>query len=84
MSANVTLPVWLAAILVLLAAWAILERMLIPSVRWFLRRRVSRAIEEIGKRLHLEIRPFSLTKRQVLIDRLIYDPAVLEAYLGTD
>ena len=79
MSANVTLPVWLAAILVLLAAWAILERMLIPSVRWFLRRRVSRAIEEIGKRLHLEIRPFSLTKRQVLIDRLIYDPAVLEA-----
>jgi len=79
MSRAVSVPVWLIAILVLLAAWAILERMLIPSVRWFLRRRVSRAIEEIGKRLHLEIRPFSLTKRQVLIDRLMYDPDVLEA-----
>jgi len=79
MSGVVSVPVWLIAILVLLATWAILERMLIPSVRWFLRRRVSRAIEEIGKRLHLEIRPFSLTKRQVLIDRLMYDPDVLEA-----
>jgi len=79
MSGMVTFPFWLAAVLVLLAGWAILERMLIPSVRWFLRRRVSRAIEEIGKRLHLEIRPFSMTKRQVLIDRLMYDPAVLEA-----
>ncbi|MDX1815343.1 MAG: glycerol-3-phosphate acyltransferase, partial [Thermodesulfobacteriota bacterium] len=41
-------------------------------------RRVNLVIEEIGKRLHLEIRPFSLTKRQVLIDRLMYDPRILE------
>ena len=78
MSGNVTLPVWLAALLFLLAAWAAVYRLLIPSVRWFLRRRVNLVIEEIGKRLHLEIRPFSLTKRQVLIDRLMYDPRILE------
>ena len=79
MSGTITLPVWLAALLFLLAAWAAVYRLLIPSVRWFLRRRVNLVIEEIGKRLHLEIRPFSLTKRQVLIDRLMYDPKILEA-----
>jgi len=79
MSGTITLPVWLAALLILLAAWAAIARLLIPSVRWFLRRRVNLVLEEIGKRLHLEIRPFSLTKRQVLIDRLMYDPKILEA-----
>jgi len=79
MAGHVTLPFWLAALLVLLAVWAALERLLIPSVRWILRRRVNRFIEEISKRLHLEIHPFALTKRQVLIDRLMYDPKVLEA-----
>lgn len=79
MSGTITLPVWLAALLILLAAWTAVYRLLIPSVRWYLRRRVNRVIEEIGKRLHLEIRPFSLTKRQVLIDRLMYDARILEA-----
>ncbi len=79
MSGNVTLPFWIAAVLLLLAAWAALDRLLIPSVRWFLRRRVNMVLEEIGKRLHLEVRPFSLTKRQVLIDRLVYDPKIVEA-----
>ncbi len=79
MTGHVTIPFWVAVILVLLAAWAVLERLLIPSVRWFLRRRVNLFIEEISKRLHLEIHPFALTKRQVLIDRLMYDPLILEA-----
>jgi glycerol-3-phosphate O-acyltransferase len=79
MTGSVTLPVWLVFLIILLAAWAALERLLIPSVRWFLRRRVTLFIEEVNKRLHLEIHPFALTKRQVLIDRLMYDPRVLEA-----
>jgi glycerol-3-phosphate O-acyltransferase len=79
MSGQVTLPFWLVIVLLLLAGWAALERLLIPSVRWFLRRRVNRFVEEISKRLHLEIHPFALTKRQVLIDRLMYDPRILEA-----
>ena len=56
-----------------------LDRTLIPSTRWFLRRRVNRVIEEIGARLDIEIRPFQLTQRQVLIDRLVYDPRAIEA-----
>ena len=76
---HVTLPVWVVAVLALLAALAAVDRMLLPGVRWFLRRRVNIVLDEIGKRLHLEIRPFTLTKRQVLIDRLMYDPKVLEA-----
>ncbi|MCR4310269.1 MAG: hypothetical protein NUW14_09700 [Deltaproteobacteria bacterium] len=79
MSAHVILPVWAVAVLALLAALAAVDRLLLPGVRWFLRRRVNIVLDEIGKRLHLEIRPFTLTKRQVLIDRLMYDPKVLEA-----
>jgi glycerol-3-phosphate O-acyltransferase len=75
----VTLPAWSVAILAALAALAVVDRLLLPGVRWFLRRRVNLVIDEIGKRLHLEIRPFTLTKRQVLIDRLMFDAKVLQA-----
>jgi glycerol-3-phosphate O-acyltransferase len=63
--------------------WAILERVLIPSSRWFIRRRINRVIDEISSRLDIQIKPFQLTKRQVLIDRLVYDPRVLEAVQQT-
>jgi glycerol-3-phosphate O-acyltransferase len=59
--------------------WAVLDRILIPSTRWFLRRRINRVIDEISTRLDIQIKPFQLTKRQVLIDRLVYDPGVIEA-----
>jgi glycerol-3-phosphate O-acyltransferase len=76
---TVTLPLWLAAALFLLATVAFLDRLLVPGVRWFLRRRINRALEEVNTRLKIRIQPFKLTKRQVLIDRLVYDPLVLEA-----
>ena len=79
MFGQITLSIWTFLLLVLIAAIAILDRILIPSTRWFLRRRINRVIDEIGTRLDIEIRPFQLTKRQVLIDRLAYDPSVLEA-----
>jgi glycerol-3-phosphate O-acyltransferase len=79
MSNTVTLPVWLAVLLALLAAWAVLDRLLIPSGRWVLRRRVNRVLEEIDTRLKIRIAPLKLTKREVLIDRLLYDPQVLQA-----
>ena len=62
-----------------LAVWAALDRLLVPSVRWLVRRRVNRVLEDFNARLHIRIQPFKLTKRQVLIDRLRYDPAVLAA-----
>jgi glycerol-3-phosphate O-acyltransferase len=79
MGTTITLPLWLVIVGAGLAAWAVLDRLLIPSVRWALRRRANRAIDELNTRLHLRIRPFKATRRQVLIDRLLYDPDVLEA-----
>ena len=79
MNGTVTVPVWLAVVLALLAAWAALERLLIPSVRWVLRRRVNRVLEEINTRLKIRVAPLKLTKREVLIDRLLYDPQVQQA-----
>jgi glycerol-3-phosphate O-acyltransferase len=79
MTGHVTISLWLLLLLIGFSIWAVLDRILIPSTRWFLRRRINRVIDEISTRLHIEIRPFQLTKRQVLIDRLIYDPKVIEA-----
>jgi glycerol-3-phosphate O-acyltransferase len=79
MGTPITLPLWLVIVGTGLAAWAVLDRLLIPSVRWALRRRANRAIDEFNTRLQLRIRPFKATRRQVLIDRLLYDPDVLEA-----
>ncbi len=79
MNRFISLPLWLAILLFLLAAWAALDRLLVPGVRWYLRRRVNRAIDELNTRLRLKIPPFHRTRRRVLIDRLVYDPAVVEA-----
>ena len=79
MFGTLTLPVWLVVVLVVLAVWAALDRLLFPSVRWILRRRVNRVLEEINTRLKIQIPPFKLTKREVLIDRLLYDAEVQKA-----
>ena len=78
MAGQITISNWLFILLVIIAVLAVLDRILIPSTRWFLRRRINRVLDEIGTRLDIEIRPFQLTKRQVLIDRLVYDPKVVE------
>ena len=44
MASTITLPVWLFFILLLLALWAALDRLLVPGARWYFRRRVNRAI----------------------------------------
>jgi len=79
MTGQITISSWIFLLLVIIAIIDVLDRILIPSTRWFLRRRINRVIDEIGTRLDIEIRPFQLTKRQVLIDRLAYDPKVLDA-----
>jgi len=79
MTGSVTLPAWLLAVLVLVALWALLDRVLLPGVRWFLRRKVNRVIQELNARLHVELPEFKLARRQVLIDRLFHDARVREA-----
>ena len=79
MSSPVAVPFWLLVLLIVLAGTAVLDRLLIPSVRWFIRRRVNRAIDKMNSRLRISLRPFQLTKRQVLLDRLVYDGEVIAA-----
>lgn len=76
---TLTLPVWLVALLGLLLLWALLDRLLLPGARWFFRRRVNLVLDEINTRLKIRIPPFKLTRREVLIDRLLFDPQVQEA-----
>ncbi len=79
MSATIELPVWLVGILAALALVGLLDRLLIPSVRFLLRRRLNAAIAELNSRLRLRIQPFKLTRRQSLIDRLMFDPELVRA-----
>ena len=76
---TIPIPIWAIALVGVMAAWAALDRLLIPSVRWYLRRRVNRVINDLNKRLQLRIEPFRLTRRAVLIDRLTYDPEIIKA-----
>jgi glycerol-3-phosphate O-acyltransferase len=76
---SVEVPLWVAALSGALLLWAALDRLLVPSVRWFIRRRTERLLEEMNQRLPIKVQPFQRTKRQVLIDRLLYDPKVMEA-----
>jgi glycerol-3-phosphate O-acyltransferase len=79
LSTTITLPLWLVLVIGALAAWALLDRLLMPSARWFIRSRANRVLDEVGRRLKIGIRPFQQVKRQALIDRLIFDDKVQQA-----
>ena len=79
MNNVVEIPVWVLMLGGLLAAFGILDRLLMPSVRWYLRRRLNRVIDSLNDRLQLSIQPFKLTRRKIMIDRLAHDPKVMEA-----
>jgi glycerol-3-phosphate O-acyltransferase len=79
MSATVELPLWLFIIATGLAAIGLVDRLLVPTARWVLRRRINQAIDELNTHLKLRIQPFKLTKRQSLVDRLIYDQDIIKA-----
>ena len=79
MENTITLPFWIFSLLVLTALLLVLDRILLPGFRWYLRRRVNRVIEEVNTRLDIEIRPFQLTRRQALVDQLVFDDKVTEA-----
>ena len=79
MENTITLPFWLFSILVVTAVLLILDRILFPGLRWYLQRRVNRLIEEVNTRLDIEVRPFQRTRKQALVDQLVYDDKVVEA-----
>ena len=79
MTESVSVPLWIAIVAGTLALWALMERLLIPSVRWFFRQKVNRVIAELNTRLQLQVPAFHQTRRRVLIDRLTCDPEVMAA-----
>jgi glycerol-3-phosphate O-acyltransferase len=78
-SSTVTLPLWLVVVAGLLALWALLDRLLLPSARWFIRSRANRVLDQVSRRLKIGIRPFQQVRRQAMIDRLIFDNKVQQA-----
>lgn len=79
MTETVAVPVWLILLVGLIVSWSVLSHLLIPSTRWLLRRRVDRIVDDLNTRLHFKIPTFKLTKRKLLISRLISDPDLMQA-----
>jgi glycerol-3-phosphate O-acyltransferase len=76
---TIALPVWLVVVAGTLGVVGLIDRLLLPSVRWALKRRAISAIEDLNTRLKLRLPPFKLGRRSALIDQLRYDPDVLAA-----
>ncbi len=76
MTQTVQLPLWLFILILLFAAVTALSHFLLPSVRWFFRRRLERAVKHLNTKLTRPIEPFKLARRYDMIQRLIYDPEV--------
>lgn len=76
---TIEIPVWTVWFAGILALIGLLDRILMPTVRWYLKRRMDKAIGILNERLQLKIQPFKLTKRRIMVDRLAYDPKVIEA-----
>jgi glycerol-3-phosphate O-acyltransferase len=74
---TVSVPTWLLLLLLVFAGYAVVMSVLFPSVRWFFRRRLNRAVDKLNSSLQISIRPLQSTKRQVLIDQLLFDQDIL-------
>jgi len=79
MLTPITLPLWLLLLIVLFAAVTFASHFLLPSVRWFFRKRFEKAVARLNTRLDRPIEPFKLAQRQDMVARLLYDPQVLES-----
>jgi glycerol-3-phosphate O-acyltransferase len=75
----ITVPLWLAIAVALLAAWAAYEHLLMPALRWMVTHPANQVIDDISSRLRIGIRPFQRTRRQALVHRLATDPKVQQA-----
>ena len=79
MTQTVSLPLWLFVLILLFAVVTFASHFLFPSVRWFFRKRMERAVDQLNKRLTRPIQPFKLARRFDTIQRLSYDPQVAAA-----
>jgi glycerol-3-phosphate O-acyltransferase len=75
----VYMPLWLLVLILAFAFVTFASHFLFPSVRWFFRRRMERVVAKLNERLERPIEPFKLLRRHDMIQRLSYDPKVIEA-----
>lgn len=79
---TVEVPLWLLVLILAFAGVTFASHFLFPSVRWFFRRRMERAVARLNQRLQQPIAPFKLLERHDRILRLIHDPQVLAAVVA--
>lgn len=79
MMSSIEVPVWLALLIAAVALLGLTTHFFMPGFRWFVRRRVEQVIDDVGTRLNVELPPVMLMRRSALIDRLVYDPDVMDA-----
>ncbi|SPF76954.1 Glycerol-3-phosphate acyltransferase [Aliiroseovarius pelagivivens] len=79
MTRVVELPLWLLVLILAFATVTFASHFLFPSVRWFFRKRLERAVAQLNERLERPIEPFKLARRYDMVQRLSYDPEVAKA-----
>jgi glycerol-3-phosphate O-acyltransferase len=75
----VFIPLYILIPVLLLAAVALAERILLPGVRVVIRRRVRRLVDDLNTRLRLQLQPFKFTKKRIVEEMLVHDPEVAQA-----
>jgi len=58
----VFIPLYILIPVLVLAAVALAERILLPGLRVVVRRKVRRLVDDLNERLRLQLQPFKLTK----------------------
>jgi glycerol-3-phosphate O-acyltransferase len=75
----VFIPLYILIPVLILAAVAAAERILLPGARVVVRRKVRRLVDDLNDRLRLRLQPFKLTKKRIVEEMLMHDPEVVQA-----
>jgi glycerol-3-phosphate O-acyltransferase len=75
----VFIPLYILIPVLVLAAVALAERILLPGARVVIRRKVRRLVDDLNARLRLELKPFKFTKKRIVEEMLVHDPEVAQA-----
>ncbi|MCJ7440199.1 MAG: hypothetical protein MUO25_01270, partial [Thermoanaerobaculaceae bacterium] len=73
------IPLYILIPVLVLAAVALAERVLLPGARVVVRRKVRRLVDDLNDRLRLRLQPFKLTKKRIVEEMLMHDPEVVQA-----
>lgn len=76
---QMVIPLYILIPLAVLAAVALIERILLPSVRVVMRRWLRGMTDDLNSRLRLKLQPFKMTRKRIVEEMLIHDPEVAHA-----